>query len=69
MQKIGRDCIFAKLRFMVRKEEQEMCRECIKKVLEWYSFGVIVGVGFYIGLTFAVQVLKVVTDVMRQWCL
>ena len=54
---------------MVREEEQEMCRECIKKVLEWYSFGVIVGVGFYIGLTFAVQVLKVVTDVMRQWCL
>ena len=54
---------------MVRKEEQEMCRECIKKVLEWYSFGVIVGVGFYIGLTFAVQVLKAVTDVMRQWCL
>ena len=58
-----------KLIFMVRKEEQEMCRECIKQVLEWYSFGVIVVVGFYIGLTFAVQVLKVVTDVMRQWCL
>ena len=46
-----------------------MCKECIKKVLEWYRFGIIVGAGFYIGLNLAVQLLKVVTDVMRQWCL
>ena len=46
-----------------------MCKECIKKVLEWYSFSIIVGAGFYIGLNLAVQLLKVVTDVMRQWCL
>ena len=46
-----------------------MCKGCIKKVLEWYSFGIIVGAGFYIGLNLAVQLLKVVTDVMRQWCL
>ena len=54
---------------LIRKENQEMCKECIKKVLEWYSFGIIVGAGFYIGLNLAVQLLKVVTDVMRQWCL
>mgnify|MGYP006971344445 FL=1 len=54
---------------LIRKENQEMCKECIKKVLEWYSFGIIVGAGFYIGLNLSVQLLKVVTDVMRQWCL
>ena len=61
--------LIRKTETLIRKENQEMCKECIKKVLEWYSFGIIVGAGFHIGLNLAVQLLKVVTDVMRQWCL